>query len=244
MACYGNSTFAQTYSKKSDKNFNLSQFMERKTSVRSPKKSALAERQPNKQPKVQKDMVANAGMKDKNSSKPRSGSKTRPRKQQFNLNLDQVRNEFAPEGRIPQNENAGRFDKQRLTNLGEERQKSKERKQRLAHSRSSSPDHRPDAGNFENVPPTGVPADSQAGAKSPVKIAVKDLMLDSTPKALQERLYSHEVQPGGRVLAHCPSNAEVAAHGHSQSLRKRRRTAAERAEQRSMKSSIINTDGN
>lgn len=44
---HGHSTFAQTYSKKSDKNFNLSHFMERKTSLRSPKSATqMVERVP------------------------------------------------------------------------------------------------------------------------------------------------------------------------------------------------------
>lgn len=69
-------------------------------------------------------------------------------------------------------------------------------------------------------------------------------MLDSASKALQNRLYSHEVQPGDRVLAKSFSNMDEAGQGHgqSQSLKKKRRTAADRAEQRSIKSSLATID--
>ena len=113
----------------------------------------------------------------------------------------------------------------------------------MTHSKSPSITRQTDGANFEHgASASVVNPGPYTMAKSPVKIAVRDLMLGSASKALQDRLYSHEVQPGDRVLARCLSSAEDAGHGQSQSLKKRRRTAAERAEQRSMKSSLATLD--
>lgn len=41
---------------------------------------------------------------------------------------------------------------------------------------------------------------SQLATRSPVKISVKELLLSQTPKTIQDRMNSHELGPGGRVM--------------------------------------------
>lgn len=86
----------------------------------------------------------------------------------------------------------------------------------------------------------------QQATRSPVKISVQELLLSQTPKAIQDRMNSNELAPGERVRIN-PIISQSQNNSGSQSnkthtMKKRRRTQAERAEQRSMKSSIAVTD--
>ena len=107
----------------------------------------------------------------------------------------------------------------------------------MAQSKSPSADRKRVVSSFQNAAPTN------NMARSPVKIAVQDLVDDSTPTGTQDRVYSHELQGGHRKLAHSRSiTGSLTQAGQNPSVRKKRRTAAERAEQKSVKSSLATLD--